>query len=504
MQKSKVLFILVLIIVLVNIIFAYFGYQIFSVEVQSIGRRQEAYQLSIMNLISKRLENILLEAESAVIKEFSGKGDKALALKEINNKKPYLLYIKNVYFTPSLDTGTGVSNVDKALQEYKQKNSGKNRWRYFGLNPKIQTKTNPGGQREPYALSVINTPKYLVVEYNIDEIEKVLKKYVREISGPLEAYIEVTDKDGILVAFSERIDRTKILVPGKDLRSIFTFWKVGVKDKGLEDVELQRKSKVKIYVEIMIFLSVFMVVALYIAIVMVFSESAVVRLRSDFVATVSHDLKTPLTSIKMYSELLKGGKVKDKRKIKSYIQTIVTESERLSFLINNVLEFSRREYRLKQRNANPVDLVKVAEEAIEAVKPYASQYGYKVKLLAHKVPLIPGDKVGLNHLLMNLIDNALKYSPDNKNIAVEVGAAGGEVYLSVKDKGIGIEAEERNDIFGKFYRSSDPFVKTKKGIGIGLSIVKQIAADHGARIELKSAKGKGSTFTVFFNPKRLI
>src|SRR3989339_658529 len=105
MQKSKVLFILVLLIVVVNIIFAYFGYQIFKVEAESIGRRQEAYHLSIMNLISKRLENILFEAESAVIKEFTGKTDKSLTLKELNSKKPYLLYIKNVYSTSSLDIG---------------------------------------------------------------------------------------------------------------------------------------------------------------------------------------------------------------------------------------------------------------------------------------------------------------------------------------------------------------------------------------------------------------
>ena len=503
MQKSKLLFILVLLIIIVNIIFAYIGYQIFRVETESQGRRQEAYQLSIMNLISKRLENILFEAESTIIKEFSGKTDKALTLKELNSKKPYLLYIKNVYSTSSLDIGTGVPYVDKALNEYKKSGSIKNRVRYFGSNPKFNIKSG-GIIQVPYALSVINTPKYIVVEYDVTEIEKILKKYIREISGPLEAYIEITGKDGILVAYSEKIDRKNHPVLTRDLKSIFTFWNVGVKDKGLEDVELQRKSKVKLYVEIMVILSVFMVVALYVAVVMVVGESAVTRLRSDFVATVSHDLKTPLTSIKMYSELLKGGKVTDKKKLKSYVETIVTESERLSFLINNVLEFSRREYRLKQRNSNPVDLCKVAEEAIKSVKPYATQHGYKVKLEAGKVPLIPGDAVGLNHLIMNLIDNAIKYSPRYKLIVVQVGKAGEEAFLAVKDKGIGIEEEERKAIFEKFYRSSDPLVKTKKGIGIGLSIVKQIALDHGARIELKSKKGRGSTFSVFFDPKRLI
>ncbi|MFH1073673.1 MAG: histidine kinase dimerization/phospho-acceptor domain-containing protein, partial [Candidatus Firestonebacteria bacterium] len=353
MQRPKLLFILVLLIVVVNIIFAYFGYQVFRVETESLGRRQEAYHLSIMNLISKRLENILYEAENAVIKEFSRKTDKSLSLQEINNKKPYLLYIKNVYVIPSLDAGTGVDYIDKSLKEYRQKNPGRNRARYFGLNLKNKNISAVRGNQEPFALSVINTPGYLVVEYDIAGIEKVLKKYIKEISGPLEAYIEVTDKDGILIAYSEKIDRGKLLVSRKDLKSIFTFWKVGVKDKGLEDVELQRKGKVKIYFEVMIFLSFFMVVALYVAIVMVVGESAVARLKSDFVATVSHDLKTPLTSIKMYSELLKSGKIKDEKKLKSYIKTIVTESERLSFLINNVLEFSRREYRLKQRTASP-------------------------------------------------------------------------------------------------------------------------------------------------------
>jgi|GEM_PF-2291713 len=500
MQKSKFLFILVLFIILVNIVFAYFGYQIFKVEAEAISRRQEAYHLSIMNLLSKRLENILFEAESAVVKEFSGKNEGALLLKEAG-KRPYLLYIKNVYFTPALENETGIGLIDEALKEYKQKGHGKNRLRYFGAEEKNINRA-PGGKKTPFALSVINEPAYLVVEYDIDEIEKMLRKYIREISGPLEAYIEVTDKDGILVAYSEKIDRKTLRGSGKDLKSIFTFWKVGVKDKALEDLEIQRKGKVRIYVEIMIFLSVFMVVALYVAIVMVVNEAAVVRLRSDFVATVSHDLKTPLTSIKMYAELLKGGKVKDKRKFNYYIQTIVNESERLSFLINNVLEFSRREYRLRQGAAGSVNLLKVAAATVTSLEPYALQQGCSIRLLTRKVPLIPGDEVGLNHLLLNLLDNAIKYSAGNKNITVEVAPAGKEVRLSVKDKGIGIGEEEKKAVFEKFYRSTDPFVKGKKGIGIGLSIVKQIALDHGARIELKSVKGKGSTFSVFFNGKR--
>lgn len=492
MQKTKILFSLILVIVLANIVFVYIGYQFFKVETESSDRRQESYQLSVMNLINKHLEDIIFETENAVNKEFSSK-ETVLVPGETRKKRTTLPFVKNIYLQKNLDSNTGISYIDRALKTHKVKHLGKNKVRYFELD-----------DTESRAFSVIDAKgqgAFIIIDYNVEKITESLRQSIKEIAGLLGAYIEVTDRFGKLIAFSEKIEKAG-RPPTKGLKSIFTDWKVGVKDKTLEDVELQRKNKIKIYIEILIFLSVLMIVTLYTATALVLNESAVVRLRSDFVSTVSHDLKTPLTSIKMYAELLKKGKMKDKNKLFSYLNIIVTESERLSFLINNVLEFSRREYRLKQKAMSPVDLVKLVKRAIQVVAPYASRYGYKIKLVAPGALLIPGDEVGLNHLLMNLIDNAIKYSPDNKNITVEITREDeGQVRLSVKDRGIGIDEEERQAIFEKFYRSSDPYVKTRKGIGIGLSIVKQIALDHKARIELTGKKGKGSTFSIFFNPE---
>ncbi len=493
MQKTKILFSLILVIVLANIIFVYFGYQIFKVETESLDRRQSSYQLSVMNLINKRLENIIFETENAVNKKFFSGKDIAASLVELQNSRNSLPFIKNVYVQKNIDLDTGASYIDRALKTHKQKHYGKNKVRYFELDGTASR-----------AFSVIDAKSigsFIVIDYNVAEITEALKNYIKEIAGLLGAYIEVTDRSGKLIAFSEKIEKAG-RPPTKDLKSIFTDWKIGVKDKTLEDVELQRKNKIKIYIEILVVLSALMIVTLYTATVLVVNESTVVKLRSDFVSTVSHDLKTPLTSIKMYAELLKGGRVKEKKKLISYLNIIVTESERLSFLINNVLEFSRREYRQSKRIPVPVDLGKVAKKAIQVMTPYASRYGYKIRLLAEKVPLVPGDEVGLNHLIMNLLDNAIKYSPKNKIIVVEAVKEGEEVRLSVKDRGIGIEEKERQAIFEKFYRSSDSYVKTSKGIGIGLSIVKQIALEHKARIELTGKKGKGSTFSVFFKQER--
>ena len=507
MQRSRLLFILVLLIVIINIVFAYYGYQIFKVETRSVDRRQEAYQLSVMNLISKKLESIINETEAMVIKEFSESKNTAKILQELHTTHPSSVLIKSIYFASASGTGTGSKYMDSVLLDHKKNigKTGRSRIRYF----RIEQKTGKSGVscKESLALSVIELKdirSHVIVNYNIGEVAERLKSYIKEISEPLAAYIEITDMDGKIIAESEKLDKRIILNSGKELRSIFTFWKVLAKHKGFENEELQRKSKVKIYIEIMIILSIFMVVALYVAVVMVVNEAAVVRLRSDFVSTVSHDLKTPLSSIKMYSELIEGGRVKDKKKLKYYLATIITESERLTFLINNILEFSGREYRLRQRFSSTVDLKKTAANAIELVKPFASQYGYKIKLIAQKVPLITGDAAGLNNLVMNLLDNAVKYSPVEKQIMVEVAKEGRGVRLSVKDKGIGIEEKEIKAIFQKFYRAEDPYVKTKKGVGIGLSIVKQIALEHGARIEVESKKGKGSTFSVIFKQEKVL
>jgi len=226
-------------------------------------------------------------------------------------------------------------------------------------------------------------------------------------------------------------------------------------------------------------------------------EMALARLKSDFVSNVSHELRTPLSLIRLYAETLEMGRLKSSEKAQEYYSIIRKESERLTALINNILDFSRIEAGRKEYDFRETDLGELVHNTLESYRYQIEQNGFAFEeSIADDVPPMRVDREAMARSLLNLVNNALKYSQDRKFIGVNLFRDNGSVRLQVTDHGIGIPESEQAKIFEKFYRVGDPLVHNTKGSGLGLSLVRHIVQAHGGEVRVDSAPGRGSTFTI--------
>jgi signal transduction histidine kinase len=225
-------------------------------------------------------------------------------------------------------------------------------------------------------------------------------------------------------------------------------------------------------------------------------EMALARLKSDFVSNVSHELRTPLALIRLYAETLELGRLTNPEKREEYYSIIRKESERLSALINNILDFSRIEAGRKEYEFRETDLRELVHNTLESYRYQIEQHGFTFEEKIGEVPPLKVDREAMARSLVNLVNNALKYSQDRKYIGVNLYRENGSVKLEVIDHGIGIPSTEQQKIFEKFYRVGDPLVHNTKGSGLGLSLVQHIARAHGGDISVDSTPGAGSKFTI--------
>ena len=225
-------------------------------------------------------------------------------------------------------------------------------------------------------------------------------------------------------------------------------------------------------------------------------EMALAKLKSDFVSNVSHELRTPLSLIRLYAETLEMGRMVSPDKYQEYYQIIRKESERLTALINNILDFSRIEAGRKEYDFRETDVSELVRNTLESYKYQIEQQGFAFEGRIEPVPPMRVDREALARSLVNLVNNALKYSQDRKFIGVNLYRKNGSVKLEVVDHGIGIPSQEQDRIFEKFYRVGDPLVHNTKGSGLGLSLVRHIVNAHGGDVSVDSTPGEGSTFTI--------
>ena len=227
-------------------------------------------------------------------------------------------------------------------------------------------------------------------------------------------------------------------------------------------------------------------------------ETEMARLKADFVANVSHDLKTPLSVIRMYGETLEMGRVPDDASRQEYYRVITRESERLTRLIDNVLDFSRIEGGRRRYDMAPTAVEPLVRETLDAFAYPLGQHGFKVEVeIAPDLPEVAMDADAVGQALANLVDNAIKYSGDTKWLRVEAQAADGGVAIAVSDRGIGVPREEAQKIFEKFYRVGRSDTQARRGSGVGLALVKHVTEAHGGRINVESRPGEGSRFTLW-------
>jgi nitrogen-specific signal transduction histidine kinase len=226
-------------------------------------------------------------------------------------------------------------------------------------------------------------------------------------------------------------------------------------------------------------------------------EQAVARLQSEFVSAVSHEFRTPLTSLRQLSEMLSKGRIptEDLRQ-KSY-EILSHESERLQRLVESLLDFGRIEAHAYRYRYEDIDPVKWVGDLIAEFQEKAAAQGYRIELaLGKDYPLIHADREALSLALRNLLDNAVKYSPDSRTVWVEMARDQGRLVIHVRDQGIGIPASEQKDIFKKFVRGSGSKTARVQGTGIGLAMARHIVEAHGGEIRLESEAGRGSTFSI--------
>lgn len=227
-------------------------------------------------------------------------------------------------------------------------------------------------------------------------------------------------------------------------------------------------------------------------------EMRIASQKTDFVSNVSHELKTPLTSIRMFSELLRDAENPDPDKTRQYSGVISKEAARLSRLINRLLDFSRLDRGELQLRPERIDLSALAQETVADYRPQLEAVGMSVRLTSPAAggPIVAVDRDALSQVIVNLLSNAGKYAAEGREVLVEVASVGDRACLSVTDHGPGISRAHQRRIFEKFYRIDDSITSGVEGSGIGLALCRQIAELHAGTIRCEARKGGGSIFVI--------
>jgi two-component system phosphate regulon sensor histidine kinase PhoR len=272
----------------------------------------------------------------------------------------------------------------------------------------------------------------------------------------------------------------------------------GIRLKG-ETIQQVARSRIERDMAMLLVLDAVLLTGIWVVYRSVRREMEFVRLKSEFVSNVSHELRTPLALIRMYAETLELRRVAGEGKKQEYYETIVKETERLTHLVNNLLNFSRMEAGRRPYTLTPVDLNEIVREVLESFSPHLRAEAFApVVSLDPGIPSLNADRDAVQEALLNVLDNAVKYSEREKYLRVATGLRSGEICVEVEDHGPGIPSAYRERIFETFFRVPSSGGSGAKGSGLGLAIARHIMEAHGGRIDLKSVPGRGSTFTLVF------
>jgi two-component system phosphate regulon sensor histidine kinase PhoR len=275
-------------------------------------------------------------------------------------------------------------------------------------------------------------------------------------------------------------------------------WRVQIAPKNVGELRAQAEKERLLGALLIPVSTVIIAVGLGVVFLSVRAERRASQLKSDFIANVSHELKTPLSLIRMFGELIATGKHKGETSAREYGGIITRESERLAHLIDNVLDFARLERGKASYNFAEGRLDEVVERALDVCRYRLDKERMRLRTdIEDHLPPVRMDEDAMALVLINLVDNAVKYAGEGGEVAVRLARVPGGLALSVRDRGPGISVHEQQRIFERFYRATNARMRNVRGSGIGLSLVKHIAEAHGGRVEVSSTIGQGATFTVF-------
>ena len=308
--------------------------------------------------------------------------------------------------------------------------------------------------------------------------------------------ITVRDREGQAVIGPSRVfEHEEEVVDG--LTFVFSDWTLGLGSRGTTSEQWARTNFL-LNLSLTVALAVVLLGGITFMLRTASREVRLSRMKSEFVSNVSHELRTPLASIRVFGEFLRLGRVQDADKSRRYGEYIENESRRLTQLINNILDFSKIESGAKRYELEPTDLDEIVRESIQTwavgLKHRGVQLRYEPPAAA--ISEVVADGEAIRQALANLVDNAVKYSGDGKEIVVSLRRDQDRLDLSVRDVGIGISRSEQQKIFERFHRVGTGLVHDVKGSGLGLSIVQHIVLAHGGEILVDSEPGRGSTFSI--------
>ena len=307
---------------------------------------------------------------------------------------------------------------------------------------------------------------------------------------------EVSNADGEMLLQSEQLpgDAAPVFVAFPPELPSWTL-KLYPVDEGLFVALFRPQEGIFLYIFVVI--AVLLACGLFFTLYTVNNELNLSRMKSYFMSTVSHEFKSPLTSIRQMAEMLVRERVPTKERKVKYYTTILQQSERLSHLIDNILDFTKMEEGHKVFRFEQADIEPVVKDVVELFREITAGSGFQIKLeISDYLPEIIFDREAIEQVVYNLIDNAFKYSRESKVIDVRLFREDNNVIFSVQDYGVGIRKEDREKIFSRFYRAGEELSQNVKGSGIGLAIVKQIVEAHRGKITVESSPGKGSKFIV--------
>ncbi|MCK4432035.1 MAG: HAMP domain-containing histidine kinase, partial [Candidatus Aminicenantes bacterium] len=277
----------------------------------------------------------------------------------------------------------------------------------------------------------------------------------------------------------------------------FPPWRVEFFTGGMEDFGIVNIKKNFYFLTILTIL-VLLTFGTVLVVRTIAHEMEVLRIKSDFVSSVSHEFKTPITSIKVLIERLQQGKVKSSHKKKEYYSVISQDADKLSSLVRNILDFSKVEEGQKEYIFQETDVTHLIKDEIENFRRdiYA---GIKIESqISRNIPRLYVDRAAFSLALNNLLENAVKFSLGKKEIFVKVTKDAENIIIEIEDKGMGISSSDMDKIFDKFYQGKSAAQQSIRGTGLGLTLVKHVMDAHEGKVLVKSKIGQGSTFSLVF------
>jgi len=312
--------------------------------------------------------------------------------------------------------------------------------------------------------------------------------------------VQIGDEFGNMVAGNDIEDQSQPaprLTYSEDFEENFPPWKINVYLKNPGSAEKQFNFRRNIYILTVAVVMAALLFGGFFAIRSTAKELELAKLKSEFVSTVSHEFRTPLTSIRYLADLLRRGRVRGEERRQEYFESISSEGERLSRLIENILDFSKIEAGMKEYQFEKTDIAALVKNVASRFKKHTKGKECTLKTeISDQLPAIFADEEAVSRALDNLLDNAIKYSGKRSKIFLRAWSSEKNVFLEVEDNGVGISKEDQKQVFKKFYRSGRLEERMVRGSGIGLTIVEHIVRAHGGEVLLESAIGRGTKVTI--------